>query len=485
MRVRAEGLDRHQVAAEALAWAYAWRSAAGAVSDWAAQAEDELAARVAAAARREADFAIEGGSFEDRVAAGEELAAIFESDPALEDLGASDDHRRLRAEFRAFTDEVVRPLAQRIHRETLDIPDAIIEGAAGLGLFGLSVPREYGGSQGERPDYRTMLTATEELSRGSLNAGGSLITRPEILVRALVRAGTEAQKQRWLPDIATGRRMVAVAVTEPGFGSDVAGLSECVAEPRDGGWVLRGRKRWAGFSARAELIAVLARTRAAAGHRGLSLFVVEKPRLPGPDFAWDQAGGGRLAGRAIPVLGYRGMHTYDLTFEDLRVPAEALVGGDQWLDRGFYLQMESFAVGRLQTSARAVGTMRAALDAARGYGAGRIVFGRPVTGYQLPQSMLGRILVHSHAARQLSYRAAELMDAGEGQTEASLAKLYACRLAEQAARDAMQLHGGNGYAEESPISRIFLDARVLTIFEGAEEVLALRVIARRLLEGAE
>lgn len=449
--------------------------------EWAGAAGDPLASRVAAAAEREAAAEIDGAGFDARVAAGEELAAIFEADRPLEGLGDSEEHRKLRAEFARFSDEVVRPLAQRIHREVLDIPDEIIEGAAALGLFGLSVPSEYGGAQGERPDYRTMLIATEELSRGALNPAGSLITRPEILVRALVRAGTEEQRRRWLPDIASGRKMVAVAVTEPGFGSDVASLSECAAERRDGGWVLNGRKRWAGFSARAELMAILARTRPGAGHRGLSMFVLEKPRLPGRDFDWEQPGGGRLVGRAIPALGYRGMHTYDLTFEGIHLPEDALVGGDEWENRGFHLQMESFSVGRLQTSARAVGVMRAAYEEGRRYAERREVFGRPVAAYQLPQSMLGRILVHIHSARQLSYRAAAEMDAGGGQTEASLAKLYACRLAESAARDAMQVHGGNGYSEESAIARIFLDARVLTIFEGAEEVLALRVIARRLL----
>ena len=473
------------MAADALAWAHAWSDAAAAVGDWAQAAGHPLARRIAAASRQEASAQVHGATFAERIAAGEELAGIFEAcggaGGALEELGDSDRHRALRARFARFSDEVVRPLAPAIHRETRDVPDEIIEGAAELGLFGLSIPAAYGGGQGPEPDHRTMLIATEELSRGALNPAGSLITRPEILVRALLRAGTEEQRRRWLPDIAAGRKMVAVAVTEPGFGSDVASLSECVAHRAGGGWVLNGRKRWAGFSARAELIAVLARTRPGAGARGLSLFVLEKPRLAGRDFTWDQPGGGRLTGRAIPALGYRGMHTFDLNFEGVRLPAEALVGGDEWEDRGFHLQMESFAVGRLQTSARAVGVMRAAYEEGRRYAERRQVFGRPVASLQLPQAMLGRIVVHAHSARQLSYRAAARMDAGEGLVEASLAKLYACRLAEAAARDAMQVHGGNGYSEESPIARIFLDARVLTIFEGAEEVLSLRVIARSLL----
>jgi len=492
-RVAAGGQEAHQVAAGELAWAYARAVAARAAAEWAEATGDQLARRISDAAQAEAEAALAGGDVRSRIAFGERLAAIFQDRRPLEDLGASSAEVRLRRTYREFADRAVRPVAQRIHREVLDIPDEIIEGAAALGLFGLSVPREYGGSQeGEHPDHRRMLIATEELSRGSLNAAGSLITRPEILVRALLRAGTEEQKRRWLPDIASGRKMVAVAVTEPGAGSDVAALHECRAERRGGGWVLNGRKRWAGFSAGAELIAVLARTRPGAGHRGLSMFVAEKPRIRGRDFEWKQPGGGRVYGHAIPALGYRGMHTYDLYFEDFQLDGQALIGGEEWLDRGFYLQMESFAVGRLRTSARGGGVMRAAFDDACGYAQARSVFGRPVTGYQLPQSMLGGVLVHLNVSRQLGFHAAAALSEGPvrpgsgalppGQMEASLAKLYACRHAEMAARDCMQLWGANGYSEESPAARHFLDARVLTIFEGAEEVLALRVIARSLLE---
>jgi (2S)-methylsuccinyl-CoA dehydrogenase len=180
-------------------------------------------------------------------------------------------------------------------------------------------------------------------------------------------------------------------------------------------------------------------------------------------------------------MGYRGMHTYELAFDRYNVPATALLGGDQWLNRGFYLQMEGFAVGRIQTAGRAVGVMQAALDDALAYTRERRAFGRSIAEFQLPRAMLGGAIVRVNAARQLSYRAASLLDGGDGQMESSLAKLYASRMAELVTRDAVQLHGAMGYGEETAVSRSFVDARVLSIFEGAEEVLALRVIARKLL----
>jgi (2S)-methylsuccinyl-CoA dehydrogenase len=327
-----------------------------------------------------------------------------------------------------------------------------------------------------------MLVATEELSRASLAAGGSLITRPEILVRALLRGGTEAQKRAWLPAIASGEQLVAVAVTEPDHGSDVASIACRATRRPDGDWEISGTKLWCTFAGRSELLMVLCRT-SDAGHRGLSVFVLEKPAYAGHEFEHRQATGGVLRGRAIPTIGYRGMHTFELAFDRYRAPASALVGGDEWLDRGFYLQMEGFGLGRIQTAARAVGVMQAALDDALAYTRERRAFGRAVAELQLPAATLGSMIVRVSAARQLSYRAAELLDGGEGQVESSLAKLYASRAAETVTRDAVQLHGAMGYGEETDVSRYFVDARVLSIFEGAEEVLALRVIARSLLAG--
>ncbi|HLQ61627.1 MAG TPA: acyl-CoA dehydrogenase family protein [Candidatus Acidoferrales bacterium] len=459
------------MAAYELAFATARKQAAASVADWARRTGDELARELAeAAASTRPEVSLLTG-----------IAARFLGGAAVEDLGASTEHRLLRRTIRDFAERVIKPRAQQIHREDRDLPEDIIQGAARLGLFGLSVPEAYGGSRGETPDLRAMLIATEELSRASLTAGGSLITRPEILVQALLSGGTEAQKRAWLPAIATGRQLVAVAVTEPDFGSDVAGI-KCRAERVAGGWQLNGAKLWCTFAGRAELLMVLCRT-APGGHRGLSLFVAEKPAFSGREFEHRQPHGGRLRGRAIPTIGYRGMHSFELNFEDYRLPEDALVGGEAGLNRGFYLQMEGFAPGRLQTAGRAVGLMQAALEDALAFTRARHVFGRPVAAHQLPQATLGRLAVAVSSARQLSYVAAERLQDGAGQVEASLAKLHAARLAELVTRDAMQLFGGLGYAEETDVSRYFVDARVLTIFEGAEEVLALRVIARSLLEG--
>jgi len=387
--------------------------------------------------------------------------------------------------FRRFADEKVKPVAEHIHRTNADIPEDVISGLAEMGGFGLSVPEEYGGfASGGESDYLGMVVATEELSRGSLGAGGSLITRPEILTRALVRGGTEEQKHEFLPKIATGELMVAVAVTEPDFGSDVAGLKVTAQKQDDGSFLVNGVKTWCTFAARADVLMLLARTDPdrSKAHRGLSLFVVPKPRGEGHGFEFTQDGGGRMEGRAIDTIGYRGMHSYEVAFENWRVPAENQVGGDEGLGRGFYLQMEGFENGRLQTAARAVGLMQAAYEAARDYANERVVFGHPIADYQLTQAKLARMAVLIQASRQAMYRVARLMAAGQGALEASMVKAYVCKAAEWVTREAVQVHGGMGYAEEFPVSRYYVDARVLSIFEGADETLALRVIAKRLAE---
>jgi (2S)-methylsuccinyl-CoA dehydrogenase len=476
----AEGLDAHQVAAGHLAWAVARAEAAEACAGWAEATADPLAAAIADVAEIEALAFAEGRSCELPALGAERLVGIHAAYRPVEDLGASEEHRLLRATLRDFAEKEVRPRAQAVHRQDLDVPEEIIRGVAALGLFGLSVPEAYGGAQGAEPDFRAMLIATEELSRASLAAGGSLITRPEILVRALLRGGTEAQRREWLPPIASGEKLVAVAVTEPDHGSDVAAISCRATRRADGDWEITGSKLWCTFAGRSELLMILCRT-SDAGHRGQSVFVIEKPAYPGHRFEHRQAGGGVLEGRAIPTIGYRGMHTFELAFDRYRVPAGSLVGGEEWLDRGFYLQMEGFAVGRIQTAARAVGVMHAALDDALAYARERTVFGRAVAAHQLPAAMLGSMIARVTASRQLGYRAAAQLDRGGGQMESSLAKLHASRAAETVTRDAVQLHGAMGYGEETDVSRYFVDARVLSIFEGTEEVLALRVIARSLL----
>jgi (2S)-methylsuccinyl-CoA dehydrogenase len=328
-----------------------------------------------------------------------------------------------------------------------------------------------------------MCVVTEELSRASLGVAGSLITRPEILSKALLKGGTEEQKQSWLPRLASGETLCAVAVTEPDFGSDVAGL-KVTATRVEGGWNINGQKTWCTFGGLADVLMVLARSNPdpAAGHRGLTIFLAEKPRFEGHDFAHAQPGGGRITGRAIDTLGYRGMHSFDVFFEDWFVPDTHVVGGEAGIGKGFYFQMEGFSGGRLQTAARATGVMQAALDAALRYTNERKVFGKPVSDYQLSRWKLARMAMLTQVARQFTYEVAALLDRHEGQIEASMVKLWASRVAEWVTREAMQLHGGMGYAEEYDVSRYFVDARVFSIFEGAEEVLALKVVARQILQ---
>jgi (2S)-methylsuccinyl-CoA dehydrogenase len=287
--------------------------------------------------------------------------------------------------------------------------------------------------------------------------------------------------------------MNAVAVTEPDFGSDVAAIVTAAA-PTTGGWLVNGVKTWCTFAARADVLMLLARTDPdrSKAHRGLSLFIVEKPRGDGAGFVFTQDASdagrgdppGRMEGRPIDTIGYRGMHSYEIAFENWFVPSANLVGGEEGVGRGFYSQMAGFENGRLQTAARAIGVMQAAYEAAFEYAANRVVFGRPIAGYQLTQAKLTRMAVLIQVARQFSYQVARLMAGGEGTLEASMLKAYVCRAAEWVTREAMQIHGGMGYAEEFPVSRYFVDARVLSIFEGADETLALKVVARRLVEEA-
>jgi (2S)-methylsuccinyl-CoA dehydrogenase len=423
-------------------------------------------------------------------------------DPAfLSGLAESSGPRHLDADmemvqdtFRSFANNVVAPQAEHVHRTNGDVPEDVIGGLAEIGAFGLSVPAEYGGySEGGDSEYLAMVIATEELSRASLGIGGSLITRPEILTRALVKGGTEEQKQHWLPKLATAEVMAAVAVTEPDYGSDVAGLKVTAtpAEGADGtpGYVINGVKTWCTFGGRADVLMLLARTDPdrVQAHRGLSLFIVPKPRGEGHGFEFVQdpaigAAGkvGKMEGRPIDTIGYRGMHSYEIALEDWWVPADHLIGGADGLGRGFYYQMEGFENGRLQTAARAIGVMQAAYEAALDYARNRTVFGTEIVDYELTRAKLGRMSVLIQAGRQFSYHVATLMAKGQGATEASMVKAYVCKAAEWVTREAMQIHGGFGYAEEYTVSRLFVDARVLSIFEGADETLCLKVIARRL-----
>ena len=403
----------------------------------------------------------------------------------LGDRGLDEEKLLMADTFRQFTDKVVKPLAERIHREDMIIPDEILDGVRELGCFGLSVPQQYGGLlPDDQEDSLGMIVVTEELSRGSLGGAGSLITRPEIMARALIEGGTEEQKQHWLPKIAEGRPLCAIAITEPDYGSDVASM-KLKATQVDDGWVLSGAKAWSTFAGKSGVLLTLARTDPDSdGHRGLSLFMVEKPEYEGESFEVEQEGGGKLSGKSIPTLGYRGMHSFNLFFDDFFVPATHMIGEGQGLGKGFYFTMRGFTGGRIQTAARACGVMQAAFDVGLSYAQDRKVFGKPVADYQLTLVKFAKMAMYLGACRQFTYAVGRMMDDGGGQMEASLVKLLACKLSEWTSREAMQIHGGMGYAEETAASRYWLDARVLSIFEGTEETLALKVVGRSLIEQA-
>jgi len=390
---------------------------------------------------------------------------------------------QVRASVREFAEKEVLPHAERIHRHDEDIPESFITTMGELGYFGLSIPEQYGGHE---LGNLAMVLTTEELSRASLAAAGSLITRPEILTKALLQGGTEAQKRLWLPRLASGEVMVGVSVTEPDIGSDVAGV-KCRAVRSEGGWRIHGPKAWCTFAGRANVLALLARTDAdpASGAKGLTLFIVPKEPARGHAFEQSQPGGGRLVGKADATPGYRGMHSFTLNFENWFVPAANLVGEEGGIGKGFYLQMGGFAAGRLQTAGRGCGLAQAALEETAKYVAGRAQFGRPIADFQLTQYTLGRMALRLQQARAISYAAARAMDEDERAAAplAAQAKLLACDIAVEVTQQGQLMHGGWGYAEEYPISRYVVDATVLPIFEGVKPILELKVVGRALLAG--
>jgi (2S)-methylsuccinyl-CoA dehydrogenase len=444
---------------------------------------------------REDDWGTDGGALAgvaDAIAAGRDAAFLASIGDRVMTSGEAgprhlpEELEMVRDAFRRFAEDKVMPVAEHVHRNDEDIPDEIINGLAEMGCFALSIPAEHGGmAEGGPDELLNMVLVTEELSRGSLGVAGSLITRPEIIGTAIQKGGTDEQKLRWLPAIASGEKMCGVAVTEPDYGSDVAGVK--VSATRDGDdWILNGVKTWCTFAGRAEFLLVLARTDAdrSKGHRGLSLFVVDKPAFPGHEWTVEQDGGGKMEARAIPTLGYRGMHSFEVSIDNWRVPHTNLIGEDDGEGQGFYLQMQAFANARLQTAARALGVMQSALEEAAAYGKQRHVFGQALGDYELSKTKVARMAALIAANRVFAFEVARLIAGGDGQLEASQVKQLACRTAEWVTREAQQLHGGYGYAEEYTVSRLFVDARVLSIFEGADEVLALRVIAKQLLTKA-
>jgi len=509
-----KAIDEHQVYAERLAYAATEGAAAEAIASYAkerraAGASDDLTERMAEAFVAETatrlhalveshrdDFELAGGLLERTLGSPEVRAAVRagQHESRFRDIGREiirtrganncfidgDMAEMARDSARGFARKEVAPLAEHIHRHDDLVPDAIIGKMSELGYFGMSVPEEYGG---QGMGNLAMIVITEELSAASLAAAGSLITRPEILTKALLKGGTEAQKKKWLPPVAAGELMVGISVTEPDTGSDVASV-RCRAERGEGGFFISGAKAWCTFAGRADVLAILARTNPdpKAGARGLSLFIVPKDSFPGHEFEMRQPGGGMLHGKADATPGYRGMHSFTLGFERYLVPAENLIGEKDGEGKGFYLQMGGFAAGRLQTGGRACGLAQAALEATATYAGERKQFGRPIGEFQLTQHKLGRMATHLMAARQLTYAGARAMDADETVAlEPAMAKLFASDVAVWVTQEGQLVHGGWGYAEEFAISRHVVDALVLPIFEGVKPILELKVIARALL----
>ena len=403
----------------------------------------------------------------------------------VNNLDLRDDAAMLTRETaRDFARNEVAPIAQDIHRQDLLVPDSLIERFSSLGFFGASIPEQYGGTG---MGYLPMVVMTEELSAASLGAAGSLHTRPEILAHALQTGGTDAQKEEWLPKLASGEVLVAIGVTEPDVGSDNANL-QVRATPTDvdgvRGWRINGAKAWSTFSGRANVISMLVRTNPnleAAG-RGLSVLIVPKDPHYGHEWTQTQPEGGSMSATANPTPGYRGMHSFTVAIDNYFVPHANLVGEDAGMGRGFALQMGGFAVGRLQTGGRACGVAQASLEKACQYVAQREQFGKPIGEYQLTQYRIGEMVARLAAARQLTYAAADNFDSRG--LPAPMAKLLACDVAVSVSQAAQQLHGGWGYSEEDPISRYVSDALVLPIFEGVKPVLELKVVGRQLLAAA-
>ncbi len=401
-----------------------------------------------------------------------ELMIASEGSATFGDCGLDEEFEMVRDQFRRFSDEKVAPHAHEWHLKDELIPMAIISEMAELGVFGLTIPEEHGGfGMGKT----AMCVVSEELSRGYIGVG-SLGTRSEIAAELILCGGTEAQKAEWLPKIASAEILPTAVFTEPNTGSDLGALKTRAKKDGDD-WVITGNKTWITHAARADVMTVLARTDPdSTDYRGLSMFLAPKTRgdcaNPFPDAT--------LAGGEIEVLGYRGMKEYTVAFDDHRIPGDALLGGVE--GQGFKQLMRTFESARIQTAARAIGVAQNALDLALRYAQDRAAFGKPLTAFPRVYSKLAFMAVEIMLARQLTYFSAREKDAERRcDLEAGMAKLLGARVAWSAADNALQIHGGNGFALEYPISRVLCDARILNIFEGAAEIQA-QVIARRLLE---
>jgi (2S)-methylsuccinyl-CoA dehydrogenase len=379
----------------------------------------------------------------------------------------------IREEMRRFADSEVIESAQTWHLTNSYIPLDVIAQMSELGVFGLTIPEDFGGMGLGK---ESMCVVSEELSRGYIGVG-SLGTRSEIAAELILGSGTAAQKEKWLPKIASGEVLPTAVFTEPNTGSDLASIKTRAVREGDV-YKVYGNKTWITHPVRADLMTLLVRTNPKeAGHRGLSMLLAEKPR--GDDKNPFPAEG--MSGTEIEVLGYRGMKEYEIAFDGFEVKAENLLGGVEGL--GFKQLMQTFESARIQTAARAIGVAQAAMEQALDYAQNRTQFGGPIIGFPRVADKVVMMAVEIMIARQLTYYAAREKDSGRRcDLEAGMAKLLAARVAWAAADNAVQVHGGNGFALEFPVSRILCDARILNIFEGAAEIQA-QVIARRLLDG--
>ena len=432
-------------------------------------AEEDVAAFRAAPAVRKLASAGFTAAVRARLA---ELVAANAGAATFGDTGLEETYDAIRDQMRRFADAEVIPHAHEWHLKDDYIPMPVVRQMAELGVFGLTIPEEYGGlGLGKE----SMCVVSEELSRGYIGVG-SLGTRSEIAAELILGGGTEAQKDKWLPKIASGEILPTAVFTEPNTGSDLASLR--TRGKREGDvYKINGNKTWITHAARADVMTLLCRTNDQPGYKGLSMLLAEKPR--GGDDEPVPAKG--MSGGEIEVLGYRGMKEFEIGFDDFEVKAENLLGGEE--GQGFKQLMQTFESARIQTAARAVGVAQSALELGLRYAQERIQFGKQIYDFPRVNGKLVTMAVEIMVARQLTYFAAREKDGGRRcDLEAGMAKLLAARIAWAAADNALQIHGGNGFALEYPVSRVLSDARILNIFEGAAEIQA-QVIARRLLEG--
>src|SRR5437764_9332356 len=387
------------------------------------------------------------------------------------DCGLDETLEAIRDEMHKFAESEVVPHAHEWHLTNSYIPLEVVAHMSELGVFGLTIPEEFGGMGLGK---ESMCVVSEELSRGYIGVG-SLGTRSEIAAELIMGGGTDEQKERWLPKLAAGEVLPTAVFTEPNSGSDLASIRTRAVRHADV-YKIYGNKTWITHPVRADLMTLLVRTNPSeSGHRGLSMLLAEKPRGTDDD-PFPSAG---ISGTAIEVLGYRGMKEYEIAFDGFEVKTENLLGGVEGL--GFRQLMQTFESARIQTAARAIGVAQAAMEQALAYAQQRQQFGQPIINFPRVADKIAMMAVEIMIARQLTYFAARQKDSGKRcHLEAGMAKLLAARVAWANADNAVQIHGGNGFALEFPVSRLLCDARILSIFEGAAEIQA-QVIARRLL----